>query len=132
MLAGGCCCGEIRYEADGAPFEQALCHCTLCRGTTGAPAVAWFTVEADGFRFVKGAPARFRSSAEAERTFCPRCGAQLTFVRHDYEGQRVDVTTASLDDPEAASPVEQIYVRSRLSWMERLDALPGDLHRRPR
>lgn len=120
----------LRRGARGEPFERALCHCTLCRATTGAPAVAWFTVLRSDFAYARGRPLRFASSAEAVREFCGRCGAQLTFAHRDY-GDRVDITTASLDDPAAAPPVEQIYARSRLPWMANLDALPDDLDERP-
>ena len=37
-LAGGCMCGAVRYEADGAPFHATLCHCVDCRRAGGAPA----------------------------------------------------------------------------------------------
>ncbi|MHB8528326.1 MAG: GFA family protein [Caulobacteraceae bacterium] len=123
MLTGGCFCKSLRYEAGGEPFERALCHCSMCRGTTGAPAVAWFAVMRSEFRFTAGEPAAFASSAQAERTFCAHCGTQLTFAHKDY-GDRIDITAASLDDPEAAAPVEHIWTRSRLSWMTDLDRLP--------
>ncbi len=130
MPTGGCHCGDVRYEVSGEPFERALCHCSLCRDTTGAPAVAWFTVRDADFRVTAGQPKMYASSPEAERTFCGRCGTQLTFWRDDYDA-RIDVTTASLDDPSAFPPVEQIYVRSRLPWMVATDLLPDDLDRRP-
>ena len=129
MLTGGCHCGAVRYEAGGEPFERALCHCELCRKTTGAPAVAWFTVrEAD--LTISGEPVRYASSDHAERTFCGRCGTQISFRDAAY-ADRIDLTTASLDDPEAAAPVEQIWVRSRLGLMATAHALPDDLERRP-
>ena len=131
MLTGGCHCGAVRYEVSGEPFERALCLCTDCQRTTGAPAVAWFTVRTEAFRFTDGAPREYRSSSAAARTFCPACGAQLTFVHDSYEGGRIDVTTATLDDPQAAPPREQIFVRSRIGWMEDAADLPGDLERRP-
>ena len=129
MLTGGCHCRAVRYEADGQPFERALCHCTLCRATTGAPAVAWFTVRESDLRLT-GEPVAYAASKHAVRTFCGRCGTQITFKHADYE-DRIDLTTASLDDPEAAPPVEQIWVRSRLRWMADAHALPDDLDRRP-
>lgn len=128
-LAGGCHCRAIRYRTADRPFERALCHCALCRATTGAPAVAWFTVRESALQ-ITGGPIRYASSDHAERTFCGRCGTQITFRDADY-GDRIDVTTASLDDPEAVPPVEQIYVRSRLGWMAGADSLPDDLARRP-
>lgn len=129
MLTGGCHCGSVRYETADTPFERALCHCALCRRTTGAPAVAWFTVRESTLRLT-GEPASHASSEHAVRTFCGRCGTQITFKDAAY-GDRIDLTTASLDDPEAAPPVEQIWVKSRLPWMAAAHSLPDDLDRRP-
>lgn len=129
MLTGGCHCGRVRYQAHGEPFERALCHCTLCRDTTGAPAVAWFTIKESDLR-LEGEMVAYASSDHAERRFCGRCGTQVTFKDADY-GDRIDVTTASLDDPEAVPPAEQIFVRSRLAWMADAAHLPDDLARRP-
>ena len=61
MLTGGCLCGHVRYEADGAPFHETICHCSMCRRAAGAPMVAWFSVPRAGFRVVAGTPARFAS-----------------------------------------------------------------------
>ena len=102
MLKGGCFCGAIRYEARGTPFHETNCHCSICRRTTGAPFVAWFSVPRSDFQFAQGTPARFRSSANGTRTFCPHCGTQLTF-EHD-DASELDVTTCSLDDPERLPP----------------------------
>ena len=129
MLTGGCHCGSVRYETADTPFERAFCHCELCRKTTGAPAVAWFTVRESTLRLT-GEPASHASSEHAVRTFCGRCGTQITFKDAAY-GDRIDITTASLDDPEAAPPVEQIWVKSRLPWMAAAHSLPDDLDRRP-
>ena len=123
MLTGGCHCGTLRYEAKGEPYARALCHCTDCRAVSGAPALAWFTVKKDAFGFTAGAPVVYASSPEARREFCGRCGAQITYAQ-DRRGDEIDVTTASLDDPEAAGPLEHIWTRSRLAWMTGLDALP--------
>lgn len=130
MLTGGCHCGQVRYATEEAPFERALCHCALCRATTGAPAVAWFTVNETGLTLT-GDRTTYASSDAATRTFCGRCGAQITFKAADY-GDRIDLTTGTLDDIEAAPPVEQIFVRSRPTWMAAAHTLLDDLARRPR
>ena len=49
MLTGGCHCGAVRYEVRGPVFAPNLCHCDICRGTTGAPCVAWFSVHPTAF-----------------------------------------------------------------------------------
>ncbi len=123
MLTGGCYCGAIRYEAAGPAFNQAICHCSMCRRTTGAPCVAWFSVPTQGFRLLQGEPVRFRSSDHATRTFCPTCGTQLTFT-DDASPEETDVTTCSLDAPEAMPPDSHIFTSSAMPWLSRADALP--------
>lgn len=129
MLTGGCFCKRVRYEAGGAPFNETVCHCTMCRGTTGAPMVAWFSVKRTQYRVVAGSPARFHSSERASRTFCSHCGTQITFEDDDH-AEELDVTIASLDDPNAARPRDQTFVRSRLSWVHMDDGLPQFARRR--
>ncbi len=121
---GGCHCGEVRYELVGEVAHATLCHCSLCRATTGAPAVAWCSVEATNFRFIRGLPRSYRSTPFGTRTFCPTCGTQLTFRDDDETG--IDITTASLDEPgsDAVAPRDQTFARSELSWMGTVHALP--------
>jgi hypothetical protein len=128
-LQGGCHCGQVRYEAGGTPYHLTLCHCTDCRRTTGAPAVAWFSVPASRFRLVQGSPTQYRSSASAWRTFCGACGTPLTYQRDGSD--EIDITTCSLDDPEALPPEDQTFARSRLRWMHELDTLPAHATLRP-
>jgi hypothetical protein len=122
-LEGGCFCGSIRYDAASTPFHETNCHCAICRRTSGAPYVTWFSVPRARFRLLKGQPARFRSSAKATRSFCPQCGTQLTFEHDDFANE-IDITTCSLDDPALLPPREHIYTRSRLEWVELADRLP--------
>ena len=123
MLTGGCSCGYVRYEADSPPLGPAICHCVDCRKATGAPLVAWFSIGRADFRFTAGEPALFRSSSRATRQFCPRCGTPLTFQADGTPGE-IDVTTGSLDQPEAAPPRAHLWTSQRLSWIELADGLP--------
>ena len=34
---GGCSCGQVRFEATGAPVRVGICHCFTCRKFSGAP-----------------------------------------------------------------------------------------------
>jgi hypothetical protein len=123
MLTGGCFCGRVRYEADDAPFNETNCHCSICRRTTGAPFVAWFSVRRSRFHLVRGEPTRFRSSTKATRSFCPECGTQITFEL-DGAGDEIDVTTSSLDDPNRVAPRDHTHTSSRLQWLRLADGLP--------
>jgi hypothetical protein len=99
------------------------CHCSHCRRTSGAPFVTWFSIPRKAFRIIRGTPARFASSAHATRSFCAHCGTQLTF-EHVRSPDEIDVTTCSLDEPEALPPEDHTYTRSRLSWVRLDDRLP--------
>lgn len=122
-LSGGCLCGDVRYEASGTPTHETICHCTICRRTTGAPMVAWFSVRPADFGWSRAAPAEFRSSQVATRTFCARCGTQLTFLHDDFPDE-VAITTASLDDPAQVPPRAHIFVTTKLHWLHPGDGLP--------
>jgi hypothetical protein len=116
VLTGGCYCGAIRYEADGTPFNETNCHCSICRRTSGAPFVTWFSVRASEFRFVRGHPTRFNSSEKGTRSFCPRCGTQLTFASSDFPDE-IDVSTCSLDNPDIVPPRDNTRTSSRVRWV---------------
>jgi hypothetical protein len=130
MLTGGCLCGEVRYEAAGTPFHETNCHCSMCRRACGAPMVAWFSVPRAQLRWVSGTPTRYRSSAHAERSFCPRCGTQLTFQSDRYP-EEIDITTCSLDDPERVPPQDHTRTSSQLRWVKLDDGLPRHAEARP-
>jgi hypothetical protein len=122
MLTGGCFCGRVRYEAEGAPFNETNCHCSICRRTTGAPFVAWFSVARSRLRLT-GEPTRFRSSAKGTRSFCPECGTQIAFEL-EGAGDEIDVTTCSLDEPNRVPPVDHTRTSSKLEWVTLAYGLP--------
>lgn len=121
---GRCCCGRIRYRVTAPPTHETQCHCTICRRTSAAPFVAWFTVPVGAFEVVAGSPAVFSSSSHGRRTFCRDCGTPLTFRSTAAAGE-IDVTTCSLDDPEAVAPRDHTHVASKVSWVSLADGLPA-------
>jgi hypothetical protein len=122
-FAGGCLCGAIRYRFTNTPRALTLCHCRSCRLSAGAPAVAWLVLGSDDFTFTAGRPKVFRSSPGVLRSFCDRCGTSLTYQR---EGQTdtIDVTSATLDAPDAFAPTKEIWLEHKLRWMQANEALP--------
>jgi hypothetical protein len=64
--------------------------------------------------FTKGEPRAFRSSPDVERTFCGDCGTTLTYRRDSRN--LVDVTLATLDDPELLAPTKETWCQDRVSW----------------
>jgi hypothetical protein len=120
---GGCLCGAVRYRVTGAPHATSLCHCRSCRLATGAPSLGWAIFPAGGVEIIAGEPTLFFSSPGVEWGFCATCGTTLTYQRASRPGL-FDVTTASLDDPEAFPPQKEIWTGERLSWMPTHEAIP--------
>lgn len=121
--SGGCSCGAIRYEVQGRPTNTMVCHCRTCRRVAGAPVVAWVTFPTARFRFVQGEPANFHSTAPVTRTFCHDCGTPLTYA-HTGSPETVDVTTCTLDDPDAFPPTHHSWLSHDLAWVKFGDGLP--------
>ena len=99
-LEGGCYCGEIRYEAVGAPALKAQCHCRPCQFFSGGAANIFMLMPREGFRYTRGTPRRFkRSDLEhaVTREFCGDCGTHLTTLRPGLNA--VVLKAGTLDDP---------------------------------
>jgi hypothetical protein len=122
-LEGGCLCGAVRYAVSAEPVAVALCHCSMCRRSAGAPVVAWAMFPIAGFSYVSGKPAVHASSPGVGRAFCGACGTQLAFTAEFLPGL-VDVTVASFDDPSALPPQMHIWESRRLPWLATTDRLP--------
>jgi len=112
---GGCLCGAVRYRVTGAAIARTLCHCETCRRAAGAPSVAWAIFSADAFAFTAGEPRVFRSSPHITRSFCGECGTPLVY-RSERRPDVVDITTASLDAPDAFAPEREIWTEEKLGW----------------
>ncbi|PRC94541.1 GFA family protein [Solimicrobium silvestre] len=124
MLTGGCYCGLVRYQAEGSASHLVNCHCSICRRTSGAPFVSWFTVPRTAFQFTQGTPTQFKSTEQGLRCFCPDCGTQLSFQHVDTPDE-IDLTICSLDNPESLPPEKHIHMESKLSWISLADGLAG-------
>jgi len=122
-IEGGCLCGDVRYRIAGAPVASTTCQCRTCRKASAAAIVPWLHLDAAHFAFTAGTPVEFKSSPAVTRTFCGRCGTPLTYWTTTY-GPTIDVTTASLDDPEAFPPFVHVWTSHKLGWVALADGLP--------
>lgn len=101
MLTGGCYCGAVRYEADGAPIMKARCHCRECQYFTGGEGNDFIAMPVAGFRITKGEPRSFTRAdlkSAATRQFCPDCGTPL-LTKSPALPIAVILKVGSLDDP---------------------------------
>jgi len=122
-LAGGCLCGGVRYEVRTDHRDGYYCHCRMCQLAVGNTRAAFFNVRKAELRWLSE-PARYASSKIARRGFCARCGTPLSFEYLD--GERIDLTVGSLDDPAALKPTTHFAVESRIAPWHADDGLPGE------
>ncbi len=115
ITEGGCLCGAIRYRVAGTPLSSVVCHCKSCRRASGAPTVAWLTVDRERFDVLSGTARAFHSSRGVIRRFCADCGSALTY-ENSKSPATIDVSTASLDDPAAFPPTAEVWLDHRISW----------------
>lgn len=128
VLQGGCQCGAVRYRARPERYDPetgrgkgVICHCRMCQRAVGSPFLAAFGVPMSDMVWIADIPASFESSSLSIRHFCARCGTSLSYQVKGAD--RISLTIASLDDPEAVVPVKSVGVDSKLSWLDHLNTL---------
>jgi len=115
IYEGGCLCSAIRFRVSGEPVFSSVCHCTTCRKASAAAAVAWLTFDRGQVEILSGQPRAYQSSPGVVRQFCGTCGSQL-FYHTESSATAVDLTTASLDNPNLFPPTMEVWLEHRLSW----------------
>lgn len=95
MLKGSCLCGAVRFTVTGPVRDPGACHCGQCRKWSGHVWAAGIVDE--GEIAIEGPVRWFRSSAEAERGFCPECGSSLFW--HAIGSGRMDFALGAVDGP---------------------------------
>lgn len=126
-ITGGCLCGRIHYRIELPPRLVVHCHCRLCQLASGALFLTWATFDASAFHLTAGGPVVNESSATGRRHFCADCGTPLMMtVEGDLD--QIDVTLASLDEPDRFPVEHNIWVGSRREASKGFDAsLPSHL-----
>ncbi len=124
-ITGGCHCGAVRYQAEGEPLTHALCHCTDCRRSAGAPMVGWTMYPVNAVKVSKGEPKVYESSKDGRRYFCGVCGTGLFYTNDIILPGIIDIQSATYDDPNAVPARAHIQVAERISWMEQAHKLPA-------
>jgi hypothetical protein len=114
VVTGGCQCGAVRYRATAMLDNSHLCHCRMCQKAVGNLFAALVAAPRDALSWTRGTPARFLSSEHVARGFCRDCGTPLYFDA--VQGDRVNLTIGSLDEPARFPPGGQVGLEARLSW----------------
>jgi hypothetical protein len=125
-VTGGCLCGRIRYNAQVYLHNGYICHCTICRRSTGQPAEITVLIKAGTLQYQGDQPEYYTSSPHGKRGFCGTCGSRIVWQALTAEDDWLtNVTVGSLDNPEEARMTRHICADTRLPWYDLAPGLPS-------
>ena len=123
MLTGHCNCGAVAFEIDSDVPGVYVCHCSICRRSTGSNGIAVVVVENEAFRWLRGEDriATWKKPGAAWQTwFCQQCGSPVPGA-NDPSRMFVPAGLISEGD-EALKVIHHIWVDSKAPWDEISDA----------
>ncbi len=115
--AGGCLCGDIRFEARGPAEKPHTCSCRMCQRHSGSLTLAWVEFPRDSVSWTGpgGQPSTFRSSDYSSRAFCARCGSTIGAID---DQPTVALVLGVFDKPKGAElmPAYHSFRTGRPKW----------------
>lgn len=129
-ITGGCLCKAVRYELDGAPLTSRTCWCHICQkvGSSNGSVNTCFKREALRIDGPLGDYSYLADSGtQMHCRFCSACGIHVYITAHSRP-HLVFIRANTLDDPELAKPLSNIWVSQAPRWAvfdEQLPKLDG-------
>lgn len=119
MLAGECNCGAIAFEVTAKSSDLTVCHCSLCRRSTGSNCIAVVVIGKEGFRWVRGEAfinTWHKPGHDWQTSFCRHCGSPLPGVNDE---SRMYVPAGLMTQGgEGLKVAHHIWVASKATWDE--------------
>src|SRR5258706_6541763 len=116
-MAGGCQCGQVRYEVTAAPLNVYICHCRECRKQSGSALGISVIVRAAELRLVQGELKRWSRPTDSGHIldcfFCAECGSRVWHGDRDRE-ETISIKGGSLDEPPDLSSATHIWTVRKL------------------
>jgi hypothetical protein len=127
-LEGGCQCGHVRYEIEGAPLGLAVCHCNGCQRQSGSAFGMSLAISGDQFSLLRGGLKSFEVDCDSGRrktcSFCPECGVR---IHHRDEDGHLSIKAGTLDDRTMLWPDAHYWTAEKQAWVEIPDGVPAFL-----
>ena len=123
-IAGGCFCGQVRYEIEPEFLGYRYCFCNRCRKIRGTAHAANIFVPDAAFRWLKGEDQIRRFDLEGARfgnCFCGNCGSPVP--RQALAGKAWLIPAGGFDEDPGIAPEGAIFWDSRSSWLPVADRL---------
>lgn len=117
-FAGGCLCGDVRYESGNDPVMTAHCQCADCRKASGTGHGTHVVLHEAAYTLT-GETKSYDHPADSgnivSRHFCPNCGCAIHSTNSAMPGM-VFIRASSLDDPDIVTPQMVVYASRAAAW----------------
>ena len=128
MALGECNCGAVAFEIDADLSDVFVCHCSICRRSSGSNGMAVVVIDNDQFRWLRGkdlVASWKKPDTDWQKWFCRICGAPLPGVNDET---RMFVPAGLISEGgESLRVKHHIWVDSKAVWDEIGDT--GERHR---
>jgi len=128
-IDGQCHCGQVTYEADIAPEDVSICHCTDCQRLTGTAFRVTASTRVDRFHLTGSMPMRYEKRADNDalrlQFFCGDCGSPIYTTGVGKDAETIGIRWGSINQRRELKPLSQIWCRSAVDWLGEVDGLPG-------
>ena len=114
---GKCNCGEVSFEIDTLVSDVYICHCSICRRSTGGSGIAVCIVDKDNFYWIKGQKnigIWCKPDHDWQSSFCISCGSPLP--RENDAKSMAFPTSLLISGTENLQVKHHLFVDSKASW----------------
>ncbi|MFT5504092.1 MAG: hypothetical protein ACI845_002915 [Gammaproteobacteria bacterium] len=125
MIKGSCLCGQIKFELDSKHLLASLCHCSICRKSSGAAFGSYGEILIDDIHWItdKDQLIQFNYSIMLSKYFCGQCGSTVA-THHESWPEYWYISLGCLDGEPPISVEYHQFTGSQASWHEINDQLP--------
>ncbi|MGQ0801033.1 MAG: GFA family protein [Pseudomarimonas sp.] len=117
MAKGECNCGGVQFEIDEELAGVIICHCSICRRSTGSNGIAVVVVPNEHFRWLSGQDQITmwtKPNTQWETWFCKVCGSR---VPGNNDPKRMFIPAGTITQGgEALRVTHHIWVQSKAIW----------------
>lgn len=128
-ITGGCHCGEVTFQASVDPKKVLICHCSDCQKLSGSTFRSVVMSQANGVTFTKGEAKEYIKVAESgnqrAQGFCSNCGSALYATSVEKTNRVYGIRVGVVDQRNELIPHFQIWHRSAVPWLNKLNSLPA-------
>ena len=120
-LTASCLCKGVKIKTNGRHRNVSNCHCIQCHKTHGIYGAS--NVKDKDIKYLnKKTLTWFKSSKNAKRGFCNKCGASIFFKFKNTDN--ISIAAGMFDKPTKLTTMRNIFISSKSDFYKITDGLP--------